>query len=416
MATFQERLHQAHSIPLKEIIESFGGEFINDKNFKHIGLFGPEKTAASFIYNKNGIEYWKNFKTGQGGDCVDFVCLATGESDKIKALDIILGEDKHYTIVDKAERIEKQKQEDRAKAEKDRKKMFAILKNSVPIIESNLAMEYFQKRGISTAGLTLNDENIDIRINSFTAKDGQVFSNICYLINGSKKLNTHRFIIMKGIDSKSAEKNGIKLNLMESRPIIHQSEVRKPFLLVEGIEDGLSGKELGYKNFISLNSTNNINKFITTMNKCRKWFSNNSFEVCLDNDESGRKAMNKLKTFTNLAEMYNNGTINNLKEHLKDDSRAAHTLKLLEKDIRGRNDNELITVVNNLGILLDDDYFKDYGTIFNVKDSEYYELMKQLGHNDLNDLLLEQKNNLDQVIDIMNDIEKIDKSREEVTR
>ena len=409
-----EKIDKIKNIPLREVLESYGAVFINERQFKH-RYFGDEKSPSGFIYSKGNEEKWKHFKSGNSGDHIDFVQIVTG-LDRNAAINSILGEDKHYSIVDKAERIEKQKQEDRAKAEKDRKKMFAIIKNSVPIIESNLAVEYFQKRGIDKSALTLQDPNIDIRINSFTAKDGQVFSNICYLFNGSKKLNTHRFMIMKGIDSKSAEKNGIKLNLMESRPIIHQSEVRKPFLLVEGIEDGLSGKELGYKNFISLNSTNNINKFITTMNKCRKWFSNNSFEVCLDNDESGRKAMNKLKTFTNLAEMYNNGTINNLKEHLKDDSRADHTLKLLEKDIREMNDNELITVVNNLGILLDDDYFKDYGTIFNVKDSEYYELMKQLGHNDLNDLLLEQKNNLDQVIDIMNDIEKIDKSREEVTR
>ena len=58
---FNERVNQIHNIPLKQIIEAFGGIFVSPKNFYH-PAFGFEKTPAAFIYRKNGKEFYKHFK------------------------------------------------------------------------------------------------------------------------------------------------------------------------------------------------------------------------------------------------------------------------------------------------------------------------------------------------------------------
>ena len=72
--------------------------------------------------------------------------------------------------------------------------------------------------------------------------------------------------------------------------MFHQSKVKSPYIIVEGIEDALSAKEMGYDNFISLNSTSNAKKLIETLDQCPKFFINITFEFCLDNDESGYNA------------------------------------------------------------------------------------------------------------------------------
>ena len=378
-----EKIDKIKNIPLREVLESYGAVFVNERQFKH-RYFGEEKSPSGFIYSKGNEEKWKHFKSGNSGDHIDFVQIVTG-LDRNSAINSILGEDKHYTIVDKAERIEKQKQEDRAKAEKDRKKMFAIIKNSVPIIESNLAVEYFQKRGIDKAALTLNDQNIDIRVNSFKTKDGKQVNNIVYFFNGNPNKGTHKFMLLKGIDE-NGNKNGVKMNLMSSRPVIHQSEIGKTFLVVEGIEDALSGLELGYKNFISLNSTSNVNKLIETMNTCRKWYSKNSFELCLDNDKSGIEATKKIKIFCNLADEW-------------------------EKQGITVDNSKVIELVNKLAKELPIDYYKDFGSTFNFKESEYSGIMKELGYNDMNEMLVhEYKDPFTEVVKSFNDIDEVSKN------
>ena len=217
---------------------------------------------------------------------------------------------------------------------------------------------------------------------------------------------------MKGID-KDGNKNGVKLNLGNSRPVIHQSEYNKPFIICEGIEDSLSAKELGYKNFIDLNSTSNINFLMNSMNICRKWFLNNSFEVCLDNDKAGREAIKKLKTFCNIIDpselagvkKYFNNVINHPGD--TDNVKAIKdTLKIMGKfnDIKDCNQEELAVITRSLSILLPEDYFKDYGNTFKIKDSEYKGIIEELGLNDLNDIVLETKNDFDKVVDSLLDI------------
>lgn len=399
---FEERVNQVHDIPLKQIIEAFGGTFKGPKNFYH-PAFGFEKTPAAFIYQKNGKEFYKQFKHDLGGDAIDFVKEVCGLSTKVEAINKILGEDKNLNIISNEDTLKYKEQlakEEKEKTDKERKRMFAILKNSVPIIESNLGVEYFINRGIDRTALTLRDKNIDIRINRFKGQNGKMINNIVYFFNGDEKKGTHKFMIIKGIDE-NANKNGVKLNIMTCRPIIHCEEYNKPFIVCEGIEDSLSALELGgYKNFISLNSTSSINKLILSMNVCRKWFTNNSLELCLDNDETGEKGTKKIKVFSNLVSMYENNELDTLKTYLedkisscKDDkvlSTCKYSLKLLgdTEDIRSADANIVLALVKNLTEILPEDYFSDYGKVFKVRESEYYGILKELGRNDLNEMLV----------------------------
>lgn len=301
--------------------------------------------------------------------------------------------------------------EEKEKVDKERKRMFAVLKNSVPVIESDLGVEYFVNRGIHRTILTFKDKNIDIRINSFKGKNGKMINNIVYFFKGDEKKGTHRFMILKGIDE-NANKNGVKLNIMNCRPIIHCEEYNKPFIVCEGMEDALSALELGaYKNFISLNSTSSINKLILSMNTCRKWFMNNNLELCLDNDEAGEKGIRKIKVFSNLASMYDNNELDTLKTYLKDKisscndekivSSCKYTLKLLADttDIKSADANIVLSIVKNLTGILPENYFSDYGKVFKIKESEYYGLLKELGRNDLNEMLVKDyRATLDEMI------------------
>ena len=408
---FEERVKQVHDIPLKQIIEAFGGTFKGPKNFYH-PAFGFEKTPAAFIYQKNGKEFYKHFKFDLGGDAIDFVKEVCGLSTKVEAINKILGDDKSYINNENTLKYKEQlAKEEKEKVDKERKRMFAVLKNSVPVIESDLGVEYFVNRGIHRTILTLKDKNIDIRINSFKGKNGKMINNIVYFFNGDEKKGTHKFMILKGIDE-NANKNGVKLNIMNCRPIIHCEKYNEPFIVCEGMEDALSALELGaYKNFISLNSTSSINKLILSMNTCRKWFMNNNLELCLDNDETGEKGIRKIKVFSNLASMYDNNELDILKAYLKnkisscdDDkivSSCKYTLKLLTDtaDIKNADANVVLSIVKNLTEILPKNYFENYGKVFKVKESKYYSLLKELGRNDLNEMLVKDyRATLDEMI------------------
>ena len=81
-------------------------------------------------------------------------------------------------------------------------------------------------------------------------------------------------------------------------------------------------------------------------------------------------------------------------------------LKIMEKfnDIKDCNKEELAVITRSLSILLPEDYFKDYGDTFKIKDSEYKGIIEELGLNDLNDIVIETKNDFDKVIDSLLDV------------
>ena len=322
-----DKIQECHNLSLRSVIESYGGRF-KGNFFEVPSLWGHEASPSGRIYNKNGIEVYKHYKTGNYGDIIDFVQKAEGIG-KNEAINKLLGEQSERKIdpITKAEIQAREMREKALKEEKDRKTLFAITKNSIPLMESNLCCQYLMNRGISTAALTLRDPRIQIFENSFKDKDGNEQHRIGYLFQGNGK-GSHRFMILKGIDE-DGNKTGFKQNLMKSRPVFHQSQIGKPFIVCEGFEDALSAKEMQYSNFISLNSVSNVNQLLQTINQCPKFYKNNTFELALDTDKAGLEATKQIY-----------------------------------------------------------DFMKEKG--LNVKISEYHEIMKELNINDLNDLLIKE--------------------------
>lgn len=388
--SFKEDIERINSISLRDIIERFGGQFINDKQFKCLSIWGEEKSPSGFIYLNGNKENWKHFESGKGGDAVDFVELAMN-CNKEKAIELILNESRSYTFKSREIIIKENQKALKDKENKDRMKMFAIAKNSTDILNSNLGITYLDTRGILKAYQQLKNPNFKIFINSFKGKDGNIINNICYLFGKSKE-NNHRFMIMKGINE-NGSKNGKKYNLLNTRPIMHIQQKGKPIILCEGIEDSLSGVALGYDNFISLNSTSNVNQFLISMKECSNFYRVNAIELCLDNDDSGIKAVNKIKSLCYLQDHYYKGNIKDLFTKLKEDPiKNKHIVNIIasHKRIEEFSNNEIITVCNRLteidSILKD---IKEYKSkYFRIKDSEFTLLLKEMNCNDLNDLLI----------------------------
>ena len=401
-----DRIERCKQLDLKSVIEAYGGEFKKGM-FSVPGAWGYEQSPSGKVYMKGGNQYFHHHKTGKHGDAIQFVQDVMGV-DKSKAIGMLLGEEQHVKKeikldpISKAELQARELREKALKEEQDRKTLFAISKNSIPLIESNLACEYLMKRHISTAALTLNDPRIHIFENSFKDKEGKDQHQIGYLFQGNGK-NSHRFMVLKGIDGEG-NRNGFSRNLLTARPVFHQSQPSQKFIVTEGIEDALSALEMGdYKNFVSLNSTSSMNKLITSMNVSRKFFDNNSLEMCLDNDESGKSATHKMKVFTNIVSAYETNELSNLKADLKQIAIESKNPKMIEDcknifkimndtkcPIKDIPEERLISMVNSAMNIIPRDYFKDYGSSFNVKDSEYSGIMKELNINDLNDLLIKE--------------------------
>ena len=325
-----DRIQRCRELDLKSVIEAYGGEFKKGM-FSAPSVFGHENTPAGKVYMKGGEQRWWHHREGKGGDAIEWVKIACGV-DTNKAINMLLGEERaevkrNISPIDKAELAARELREKQEKAKRESSLLYAISKNSKPLIDSNLACEYMMNRGISTAALTLRDPRIGIYENTFKNKDGEDQSRIVYMFKGNGK-NSQQFAVIKGIDD-HGNKNGFKQCLGSSRPVFHQSKVKAPYIICEGIEDALSAKEMGYDNFISLNSTSNTKKLIDTLDQCPKFYKNNTFEICLDNDEAGRKA-------------------------------TGDILKA----------------------------FKERG--IDIKESEYSGIMKELNINDLNDLLIKE--------------------------
>ena len=326
-----DRIERCKQLDLKSVIEAYGGEFKKGM-FSVPGAWGYEQSPSGKVYMKGGNQYFHHHKTGKHGDAIQFVQDVMGV-DKSRAINMLLGEEKaevkrNISPIDKAELVARELREKQQKIDQDKKLLYAIEKNSIPLIQSNIGCSYFLNRHISTAALTLNDSRINILVNSYKDKEGKNQNQIIYRCKGNGK-NSERFAIVKGIDE-DGNKTGYKRNIGSTRPVFHQGKIRDKFIIVEGLEDGLSAKEMGMSNnFISLNSTSNTRKLIDTIDYCSKFYKNNSFSLALDNDEAGIKATK---------EIY--------------------------------------------------DAFKEKG--IDIEINEYHEIMKELNINDLNDLLIKE--------------------------
>ena len=390
MKSLKENLKEIKSMDLRNIIEKTGGVFVNANQFTHEAVFGHEKTPSNFIYiADNGEQKWRRFKENgveiKGGDAVDYVRMALGVDYK-EAIEYILGN--KTEIAEKS--VERNKSiQTKEKADKDRKTMFAIISKSKYVLDSDLGITYLKKRGILNAYKSLKDPKFVILANEYTLKNGEKINKICYLFEKDEKNNKHTFMITKGIDERG-NKNGNKYNYIESRPVMHYQSTGKPVIICEGMEDAISSIELGYENFISLNSTSNVNKILNGLQKHPDFYRINSVELCLDNDESGIKATNKIKAACFIQDLYTKGQMSHFLKKLSQvtDKNMDSAINIIRKysRIEEMQNWELVkvaeTLANNSSLLT------GFGDYFKVRESEWFTILKELRCNDLNDLLV----------------------------
>ena len=391
LKSLEENLRKIKSMDLRSIIEKTGGVFVNDKQFTHNEVFGHEKTPSNFIYTAaNGEQKWKRFKEDgtevKSGDAVDYIRMALGVDYK-KAIEYILG-NKTELAEKSVERNKSIAEQTKEQKDKQRRKMFAIEKKSVDVTKSFVGINYLEKRGILNAFKSLKKPNFRILVNRFTTEKGEKINNICYYFNKSND-NNHRFMIVKGTDEKG-NKNGVKLNYLETRPIIHQELKGSPFIVCEGIEDAISSIEFGYRNFISLNSTSNVNKFLESLKSSPNFYRMNKIELCLDNDAAGEFATNKIKAACFIQDLYSKDQMSQFLKKVStiEDKNKGFIMKILKEHgrIEDMKDYELVkvaeTLANNSFLLT------GYGDYFKIKESECYSLLKELRCKDLNEMLV----------------------------
>ena len=91
-----DKIQECHNLSLRSVIESYGGRF-KGNFFEVPSLWGHESSPSGRIYNKNGIEVYKHYKTGNYGDVIDFVQKAEGIG-KNEAINKLLGEQSERKI------------------------------------------------------------------------------------------------------------------------------------------------------------------------------------------------------------------------------------------------------------------------------------------------------------------------------
>ena len=157
-----------------------------------------------------------------------------------------------------------------------------ILKNSKPIEKEGI--EYFKSRGIEKALRLVNPKQLEIKFNEYKGNKSIIY-----------RFMKQDFIIQKGITKNADGKRFVK-NLGSTAPVPIKSYKHNKYMIVEGIEDGLTALLLGY-NFIALNSVCNVGRLIELLGKNENWSKANIFYECLDNDNAGNECKDKLNAY-----------------------------------------------------------------------------------------------------------------------
>ena len=125
--------------------------------------------------------------------------------------------------------------------------------------------------------------------------DGAIDKNKFKCFHCGINASTIDFVIQKGIENNSDGKRFVR-NLGNTAPVPIKAYDHNKYMIVEGIEDGLTALILGY-NFITLNSIQNAGRLMELLDQHEDWLKNNTFISCLDNDEGGNECTEKLKAY-----------------------------------------------------------------------------------------------------------------------
>ena len=218
---------------------------------------------------------FKCFHCGINASTIDFV-MRMENINSVEAVNMLLDESRTFKAYDPVENLEKNHKNDMIKN--------MVLKNSRLLSRCPDGMKYFEDRALTEALPLINSDQLKIRFNDYNG-----YKSIIY------RFVKQDFVIQKGIE-KNAEGKRFVRNFGNTAPVPIKAYDHNKYMIVEGIEDGLTALILGY-NFITLNSIQNAGRLMELLDQHEDWLKNNTFISCLDNDEGGNECTEKLKAY-----------------------------------------------------------------------------------------------------------------------
>ena len=300
-------IEQAKLIPINEVIQRYGGVCPNCGHTLDIGYSNRCRC------NKCGTNY----------SSIDLI-QALYNTSIPRAIEILIG-NTSFTPVEKKIGAIRQEYEEKQLEEEKRIKQInnMIFKNSIEPTQA--CLEYLECRCIKECLKGLNKDYIEIKSN--------IYNNNESIIYRFRKQGTG---IQKSLKKNEDGKRFVK-NLGSVRPVIHKGYDSNKYIIVEGIEDGLTCHVLGY-NFICLNSVSNTNKLIDMIKRNIDKFKDKEMLICTDYDEAGLNSFEELETFFkefyinyDIAKFYENLIIDKCKDineyyiHTQDKKGAENT-------------------------------------------------------------------------------------------
>lgn len=262
-------IEQAKIIPIQEVLYKHGGEIC------------PKCGHKLDIGNTNRC---RCHKCNTIYSTVDFIKALYGVSIP-RAIEILTGGIDNISPVknEKIEIIRKEFKEKQLQKEKHIKQVNnMIFKNCIEPTQACLS--YLDSRCIKESLSTLNKEYVDIKSN--------IYNGVETIVYRFKKQGTG---IQKSLNKNEEGKRFVR-NIGTVRPVFHKGYESNKYIIVEGIEDGLTCHMLGY-NFICLNSVSNTDKLIDTIRANINKFKDKELLICTDYDNAGLESAEKLEKF-----------------------------------------------------------------------------------------------------------------------
>lgn len=183
--------------------------------------------------------------------------------------------------------------------EQDKKtsqKLWAIRNSKTPLDEDT--KRYLHNRGLLGVAERINKlEGLNLSIyTSISTWNNKTTKYITYDFKTLNEKNSEGSLIRKNIAPNCSKKDKVR-NTGNSKIItLNPYKNSNKYLVVEGIEDALTGLLLKDCNVISLNGVGNKTKLAQAIKNNISWSKQQEFILLLDNDEAGDEARGYLKT------------------------------------------------------------------------------------------------------------------------
>ena len=264
------RFEDARNKSIVDILNHYGVE-VSRKGYFVCPFCGHNDTAINYKTNKFTCFH---SSCGARGSSIDLVSKIEN-INSIDAVNKILDGNLSFRKYNPEFAIEKENSNNNLKN--------MILKNSKPV-EEKKGIEYFKSRGIDQALRLVNPKQLRIEFNEYKGRKSIIY-----------RFMKQDFVIQKSITKNLDGKRFVR-NFGTAAPVPIKSYKHNKYMVVEGIEDGLTALLLGY-NFITLNSVQNVGRLMELLDKNENWSKANIFYECLDNDNAGNECKDKLNAY-----------------------------------------------------------------------------------------------------------------------